>query len=125
MIFITDDSELKISTGIYGLYFYADWLLPHKKMLIMIDKVEKKFEKIKFYAIDTDSFKSACLRFKVNSLPTILVLGDGGQEIKRITGMPMTSAFKKVFADIYASYESEKIISSTSAKSGEPNARSK
>lgn len=108
MIFITNESELQMGKGICALYFYADWLLSHKKMQIMITKVEEEKENIKFFAIDIESFKSYCLRFKIDSIPTILVLGDGGLELKRINGLTMTSAFKKVFADIYSLYEAEK-----------------
>lgn len=98
MIFLTKEDDLKIDK-LQSIYFYASWMPYHKKMLIMLDKVEKKHSNIEFIAIDVDSFKTLCKRFSIESVPTITVLKDG-KEIKRITGLVLTSAFKSVFADI-------------------------
>ena len=105
MIFITNESELKFGTGTVALYFYADWLQFHKKMMIMISKVEESNPNINFFAIDIESFKNYCTRFKVTSIPTVLILGDGGKEVDRIVGLTMTKAFKKVFSDIDCKYK--------------------
>ena len=60
MIFITSTDDVKDDKLIF-LYFYANWLPLHKKMLLMLDKIEKKYNN-SFYAIDTDSFKEYCKR---------------------------------------------------------------
>lgn len=108
MIYITDEKELKNAEGICGIYFYAQWLHFHKKMKIMIEKVEAQHKEIIFYAVDVDSFTGLCKRFEVTSIPTLVITGDSGSEIKRINGMPLTSGFKKTFSDIYNSYKSPK-----------------
>jgi len=100
MIFITNEDELKINNGLTALYFYADWLPFHKKMKIMIDKVEDIYKDINFLAIDIDSFKTSCVRFSIESIPTVLILNNDGKELKRIVGLTMTSAFKKAFNDV-------------------------
>lgn len=99
MIFLVKEEELCINNAITSLYFYADWMPMHKKIMIMIDKVEQKYTNNKFLAINVDYFKSLCNRFNVESIPTIVIFKDG-HEIKRINGVVMTSAFKSVFADI-------------------------
>ncbi len=106
MIYITDEKELKNAEGICGIYFYAQWLHFHKKMKIMIDKVEEQNKNIKFFAIDVDFFSGLCKRFEITNIPTVVITGDSGAEIKRINGMPLTSGFKKAFNDIYNLYKS-------------------
>ena len=68
-------------------------------MLIMIDKMETKFNNIKFIAIDVDQFINQRIRFNIHSIPTVIILNNG-KEVKRITGMILTSAFKSALADI-------------------------
>ncbi len=99
MDFITSEEDIKIKDNIQAFYFYASWMPFHKKMMIMIDKVEKK-HKIEFQAIDTDTFIKQCKRFKIDQIPTVLILKNG-LEIKRLTGMLMTSAFTSAFNDIF------------------------
>lgn len=106
MFFLTQESDLQIKSKIISLYFYASWMPYHKKMLNMIDKMEVKYKDIVFYAIDVDHFKGLCKRFKIISIPEIIILVDG-KEIKRINGMVLTSAFKSVFGDIYNSCNPE------------------
>ncbi len=108
MIYLTAESNLENSKGITGIYFYAQWLILHKKMKIMVEKVELQNKNIKFYAVDIDSFPSLCKRFSIDSIPTIVITGDGGSELDRIDGMPLTSAFRKTFADIYNLYNLKK-----------------
>lgn len=98
MNFITNEKDL-INYHTQALYFYAPWMVYHKKMLIMIDKMENKYKDIKFFAIDVDTFKVLCKRYNVNSIPTVLLIKNGN-EVKRVDGMVMTSAFKAIFADI-------------------------
>lgn len=105
MIYITDESEIKNSIGITGIYFYAQWLPFHKKMKIMIEKVEREHSDIVFYAVDTDAFPNICKRFDVKTIPLTIITTDGGAEIKRINGITLTSGFKKTFNDIYKSYK--------------------
>lgn len=99
MIFITSESEIKLNNNLQAIYFYASWVPFHKKMLVMIEKMEDKFKNISFIAIDVDHFKNQCKRFNINSVPTISIL-DSGKEVKRVEGLILTSAFKRVLADI-------------------------
>ena len=63
----------------------------------MIDKMEQKYN-MKFFAINADVFPQICRRFSINSIPTVLIFNN--KELKRITGVVLTSAFKSIFADI-------------------------
>ena len=97
MIFISEESDLKFDK-MCALYFYASWVPYNKKMLIMIDKMEQKYSDVNFFAINVDNFKQLCKRFAINSVPTVVIFDK--KELKRITGLVLTSAFKSAFADI-------------------------
>lgn len=82
-----------------ALYFYSTWMPFHTKFLTMISKIEEKYKEISFLAVDVDEFKSQCIRFNIDSIPTVLIFKNG-KEVKRIVGLTLTSAFKSAFADI-------------------------
>ncbi len=97
MIFISEESDLKFDK-MCVLYFYASWVPYNKKMLVMIDKMEQKYSDINFFAINADNFMQLCKRFSINNVPTVVIFDK--KELKRITGLVLTSAFKSAFADI-------------------------
>lgn len=80
MLFITDPEELKTKSRYQALYFYAGWMPFHSKMMTMISKLES--DVIPFFAIDVDQFPTQCKRYKIESIPQVLVL-DAGKEIAR------------------------------------------
>lgn len=102
MFFLTQEDQFKIYDGIQSIYFYAPWMPFHKKMNLMISKIEEKYKAVSFIGVDVDVFKSLIKRFNIDSIPTIVILSNG-EEIARINGLVMTSAFKSVFADIFNS----------------------
>ena len=65
-----------------------------------LNKMESKHISVKFNAIDVDFFKNAIKRFNVESLPTIIIFKEN-KEIKRIVGVPMTSAVRAILNDIF------------------------
>lgn len=99
MRFLTQEDDFKLTSKTQSIYFYATWMPFHKKMLVMISKMEEKYKDIEFIAIDVDSFKGLCKRFTIESIPSVLLMKDG-VELKRITGLVLTSAFRSAFADI-------------------------
>lgn len=102
MQFITQEEELQIDLPLQALYFYASWMPFHNKFLTMISKIEEKHKNISFFAVDVESFPNQCKRFSVESIPEVVIL-KGGKEVKRISGLTLTSAFRSAFADICTS----------------------
>lgn len=102
MQFITQEEELQIGLPLQALYFYASWMPYHSKFLTMISKIEEKHKNISFFAVDVESFPNQCKRFSVVSIPEVLILKEG-KEVKRISGLTLTSAFRSAFADICTS----------------------
>jgi thiol-disulfide isomerase/thioredoxin len=102
MQFITQEEEIQIDLPLQALYFYASWMPYHHKFITMISKIEEKHKNIAFFAIDVESFPNQCKRFSVESIPEVIIL-KGGKEVKRISGLTLTSAFRSAFADICTS----------------------
>ena len=81
------------------LDFHTQWCIPCKKMIPVIDELKKDFEgKIIFQTLDADANKSIAEYYKVESVPTYVLLKDG-KEVYRKTGLTpkeeMSAAFNK------------------------------
>lgn len=100
MLSIVEESDIQHNNKIIALYFYSSWMPFHNKMSLMISKIEDKYKDITFYAINTDNFKSLCKIYEVNQIPTVIIKSQN-KELTRIVGLSLTSAFKKVFSDIF------------------------
>jgi len=101
MKFILDEEGLCLrNKKEISLYFYAAWMPYHKKMLFMIDKVEKKYDNVYFFAIDVDAFGGICKRFNIKSIPTIVLIKNK-QEVNRINGLVLTKPFMSCYYNTF------------------------
>jgi thiol-disulfide isomerase/thioredoxin len=101
-MYLTKEDDLRLNHQFSCIYFYASWMPFHKRMSNLIIKLEEKYKDkdIVFYAIDVDFFKNLCKRFEVDAIPTIIINKDF-KLVKKINGVVMYSALKKIFADIF------------------------
>ncbi len=66
--------------------FYADWCMPCLMLAPIVDELAQKFKgKIVFAKVNIDENSNLASRFKVMSIPTILLFKEG-LEVERITG---------------------------------------
>lgn len=104
MLFITQETELNLSQHISVVYFYAPWLVFHKKIYSLLQELEENFKKIKFYGVDVSQLEKCVNRFKVKSIPTIQIY-DQGLLLKQVVGIQtIISAFEEKLSDIYEVY---------------------
>ncbi len=68
------------------LYFTADWCHPCKKIKPIIQEINKDKPGLKFQIIDADIEQELVQRFKIQSLPTFIIINKG-KEINRLTGL--------------------------------------
>jgi thioredoxin 1 len=66
-------------------YFTADWCEPCKKIKPIIQEINKDKTGLKFHMIDADIEQELVQRFKIQSLPTFIIINQG-KEIQRLTG---------------------------------------
>jgi len=83
----------------YVLYFYANWMIGNKKMLTILEKLEKEFN-INIYNVDVDSIKELVNKYNIKSIPEIIFLKDKKIK-KRVNGMSLIGPIRKIFNDIY------------------------
>lgn len=97
MLFSTDGKI--VFDGVSSLYFYNEWFPYNKRMIDVINQIESKFKCCNFTAINIDNFDSFIKRFKLESIPTIIIFNNG-KEIDRVVGMVMPSALKSKYSKI-------------------------
>ena len=99
MLTITDESEFNPELGLIAIKFEAAWCGPCKKMEPQMHKIEEEFsENIRFLTIDVDKVPSIAQKYRVRTLPTVLLLKNS-HEINRINGVTLIEPLRKAFRD--------------------------
>ena len=65
--------------------FYATWCGPCKMLGPVFEELSTEINDIKFIKVDIDEHEDLCRKYKVMSVPTLIVF-DNGKEIKRNIG---------------------------------------
>lgn len=105
MIAITNESDFNIDNDkLVAVKFWASWCGPCKQMNPSIKKIEDEFSNVKFLSVEIEQVPEIAQRFRIKSLPSILLLKDG-QEVKRINGLVLIEPLRKAFRDLTAGEE--------------------
>lgn len=78
--------KLMIKNFTNVFYFTADWCQPCKKIKPIIKEINRDKSGLKFHMIDADTEQDLVQRFKIQSLPTFIIINQG-KEIKRLVGL--------------------------------------
>jgi thioredoxin 1 len=70
---------------------WAEWCAPCKKFAPIFDAVSKKFEDVQFAKVEADLNFEFLNRYSINSIPTLLITDDSGNELFSHAGI-MTQA---------------------------------
>jgi len=100
MLFICDHKELQLIGQNSVVYFYAQNIFQHKKMIIMLELAENNNKNKNFYAVDIDYFQNLAKIFDIESLPTVIITNAGGKEVSRIVGITKTKDFVRKISAI-------------------------
>lgn len=97
---INSESDFQLGSGVCAIKFSAEWCGPCKKMEPMVEKLESEFKnEANFFSVDIDDVPSIAQKYKVRTLPTVLILKDG-QEVNRVTGVSLIEPLRKIFRDV-------------------------
>lgn len=96
---VNSESELRLESGVCAVKFSATWCGPCKRMEPTVEKLESEFQSARFISVDIDEVPSAAKKYKIRSLPTLLILKDG-QEINRVTGLSLIEPLRKMLRDV-------------------------
>ena len=77
--------------------FWAEWCGPCRAISPMVEELAIEFQgKLKVVKIDVDESTDVAARYRIQSIPTLMVF-KGGQEVERIIGqVPKTMLLGKV-----------------------------
>jgi len=103
MLSITNDSSLNVKHGLYVIKFWATWCQPCKIFAPTVEKLDNEFENITFLSIDADQVAEVVKRYKIRSLPTLLIIVDG-EEIDRISGMQLIEPLRVKMRELQNKY---------------------
>ncbi|SDB85514.1 thioredoxin [Williamwhitmania taraxaci] len=79
--------EHQIKRGITLVDFWATWCMPCKIMVPALNDVAEELDgKVKIAKVDVDQNQSLSAKFKVRSIPTLILFKDG-KEINRFVGV--------------------------------------
>lgn len=99
MLSIANESGLNVDCGLHVIKFWAPWCGPCKMYKPVIDKLDEEFKDINFWSVDTDQVPELARRYKITSLPTLVLIKDG-EEIQRIIGLSMIKPLRSVFSEL-------------------------
>ena len=74
-----------VSEPIALVDFFAEWCIPCLMMAPVIEELADKIKGVKFAKVNVDENSGLANRFKVMSIPTLIIF-KGGKEVERIIG---------------------------------------
>ncbi len=81
-----------VSSGVSLVDFWAEWCGPCRMMSPILDGVSQAVQgRAKVYKVNVDDAQDIAVKYKVNSIPTLVVMKDGA-EVKRFVGVTQQGA---------------------------------
>lgn len=89
-----DNFNEKTSDGIVLVDFYADWCGPCKMLTPVLEALSSEMNHVTFYKVNIDDEQELTKKFKIMSVPTILLFKDG-TIVKQTLGYSPKELIKK------------------------------
>lgn len=92
-----EEEVLKSDTPVL-VDFWATWCGPCRAVAPVIDELAGEYDDVKFGKVDIDANRNIAMKYKVESIPTIIVFKDG-EAVQRTMGAQPKSALAKLIDD--------------------------
>jgi thioredoxin 1 len=93
MLEIASEQELVLD-GFCVVKFFSKDCAPCKRLVPILQKMEREFPEAKFLSVDIDEFINLTKKYKIMTLPTIVMFKDN-VEVGRITNSINTEIIRK------------------------------
>lgn len=93
----SDNFETAVSKGKSVVDFFATWCGPCKMLSPIVDAVSEQYDDISFYKVDIDKEMDIAMKYKIMSVPTLIVFENGeavGKSIGLISGDELADLLK-------------------------------
>ena len=78
--------------------FYADWCGPCRQLAPVMERLHTTWgAKVAFYKVNVDASPALARRFRIEALPTLVLVRDG-REVRRILGAPPRDQLERLLA---------------------------
>ena len=74
--------------------FFADWCMPCLMLAPIIDELSESMKEVKFAKINVDDNREIAAKFKVQSIPCLIIFKEG-KEVDRIIGAQPSEAIEE------------------------------
>lgn len=77
--------------------FWADWCIPCRRVAPILEELSKEYEgRVEFYKLNVDENPEIASKYKITSIPTMIIFKEG-QPIDKIVGaLPKQSIKEKI-----------------------------
>lgn len=89
------DSKVLQGKGIFLVDFYADWCGPCKMLAPIIEEISQSHSEAQFYKVNVDEANELALKYRVMSIPTLIVFQDG-EPVKTSVGLVSKSEIEEL-----------------------------
>jgi len=104
MLSIADESNFKVNHGLYAVKFWATWCQPCKMIMPTIEKLDSEFDNIEFLSVDVEQVPALAKKYKITSLPTLLLIANG-EEVGRIIGIQLITPLRSTLSNLVQKYD--------------------
>ncbi|WP_342252648.1 thioredoxin [Spiroplasma endosymbiont of Amphibalanus improvisus] len=94
----TDNLDTIIKSGKTVIDFYADWCGPCKMLAPIYEELSKEITDVNFLKIDVDKFKDLSTKYKVSSIPALILI-DKSEVKKNNVGFMTKDQLKNFILD--------------------------
>ncbi len=90
------DTEVTQYDGKVLVDFWASWCPPCKMLAPVVDEVAEELTEVKFCKVNVDEQQELAMKFKVASIPTLIVFENGEEKERSLGFIPKAAVVELV-----------------------------